>query len=73
MQLRDFLHNDHFGRQVTVLADGRRMAARAINIALFQLCHEFGRRPGIKDSQWFYIKVPTLIFEMPFSFETYFA
>ncbi|GAB4821875.1 hypothetical protein N2152v2_008921 [Parachlorella kessleri] len=55
-QLRDMLHNDRFGRQVTVLADGRRVAASAINTALFQLCHEFARNPRLKDSQWHYIK-----------------
>ena len=57
LQLRDMLHNDRFGRQVTVLADGRRVAASAINTALFQLCHEFARNPRLKDSQWHYIKV----------------
>jgi hypothetical protein len=56
-QLRDILHNDRFGRQVTVLAEGRRVAASAIHTALFQLCHEFCRNPRMKDSSWYYIKV----------------
>lgn len=59
-QLRDIVNNNQYGRQVTVLAEGRRVAAAAINAALFQLCHEFGRKLGLKDSEWFYIKVRSL-------------
>ena len=57
LQLRDIIHSDRFGRQVTVLAEGRRVAAAAISTALFQLCHEYGRRAGLRDSQWYYVKV----------------
>lgn len=57
LQLRDILHNDSHGRQVSVLGGGRRVATAAISTALFQLAHEFSRNTRIKDSLWYYVKV----------------